>query len=188
MRLILLAVLPLIAACAMQTPPAPSTETTTRELSLTTRAVVQEVDQVTRSVILRTEEGKVLAFRAGDAVRNLPQLKAGDVVLVDYVEAVVARMAEPGDPERDAGVAAVGRAPEGSRPGGFVASSREVVVEVVAYDPVAGVGVVRNPEGEMITVLVTPEMRAFAGARKPGDRVALTITEALAISIAPVPQ
>jgi hypothetical protein len=179
MRLLPAAAALLLAACAME--PEPQAEVAR---SARLHATVKSVDLATRAVTLHADDGEVYAFTAGPEVRRLDEIRPGDGVLVEYAEAVAARMAAPGEEGR-VGVGAVGRAPETDAPGAFAAASRDVVVEVVSYDPETGVGVVRNPEGLLITVLVDPEMRPFAAARRPGERVVVTISEALVISLEP---
>ena len=58
-----------------------------------------------------------------------------------------------------------------------------MVVEFVAYDPTTGVVTFKTPEGATERVEVNPAMREFAAARRPGDRVAVQLTTAVAVSI-----
>ena len=58
-----------------------------------------------------------------------------------------------------------------------------MVVEFLAYDPATGVVTFKRPDGVTQNVLVNPAMRGFAAARRPGDRVALQLTNAVAASI-----
>jgi hypothetical protein len=53
----------------------------------------------------------------------------------------------------------------------------------LAYDPATGVVTFKRPDGVTQDVLVNPAMRGFAAARRPGDRVALQLTNAVAASI-----
>ena len=154
-----------------------------RETMLNTGAVVEHVDQSTRVVRLRTMDGKELTVLAGPEVRNLAQVSAGDTVRLSYYESVTARMAEPdaGGPATTSVVTS--RAPEGSTPGGLVRATTDVVVEFLAYDPATGVVTFKTPEGVTQTVEVNPAMREFAAARRPGERVAVQITNAVAASI-----
>ena len=153
------------------------------ETMLNTRAVVEHVDQSTRVVRLRTTDGKELTVLAGPEVRNLAHVSAGDTVRLSYYESVTARMAEPdaGGPATTSVVTS--RAPEGSTPGGLVRATTDVVVEFLAYDPATGIATFKNPDGVTRTVEVNPAMREFAAARRPGDQVALQITNAVAASI-----
>lgn len=66
-----------------------------RESVIETSATVESVDQQTREVRLRAPDGRTLAVVAGPEVRNLPELKAGDVVRVTYYESVAARLDDP---------------------------------------------------------------------------------------------
>jgi hypothetical protein len=66
-----------------------------RESVVETSATVESVDQQTREVRLRAPDGRTLAVVAGPEVRNLPELKAGDVVRVTYYESVAARLDDP---------------------------------------------------------------------------------------------
>ena len=151
---------------------------------LDTRAVVEHVDQNTREVRLRTMDGKELTVLAGPEVRNLAQVSAGDTVRLTYYESVAARMAEPGAGGPATTSVITSRAPEGSKPAGLVGATTDMVVEFLAYDPATGVVTFKTPEGsDRDRSMVNPAMRGFAAARRPGDRVAVQITNAVAASI-----
>jgi hypothetical protein len=168
------------AACAQPSGP----ESAVSEQTLRLSAIVQTVDMDTRQVLLVGESGRPEVFVAGPEVRNLAQLEPGDRVVIDYFEQVAARMAAPGDLEEPIAVAAMGRAAEGERPGGFVASSEEMIVEFVSYDPATEIVTIIPPSGEPLSLpLRNPDMRAFAETRSPGDRVHVTITESVAVRI-----
>ncbi|MCL5776925.1 hypothetical protein M1105_08000 [Limibaculum sp. FT325] len=171
----------LLAACAADTQPLP--QSAERESLITRRAVVETVDVEGRQVLLRGESGRMLSITAGPDVRNLAQLESGDVVKLQYYEAVAVKMADPSNPGDPTAVAVVERAPEGERPGGAVGKAVNLVVDFISYDPASSVATFSLPDGTVETAVVKPEMREFAAARKSGDRIDLTITRALAISI-----
>ena len=100
-----------------------------------------------------------------------------------YYEAVAARMAEPGAGGPATTTVVTGRAPEGSKPAGLIGATVDMVVEFVAYDPTDRRGDVQDARGATERVEVNPAMREFAAARKPGDRVAVQLTTAVAVSI-----
>ena len=165
--------------CAHQEAP----QSAQREAMLETSAVVEKVDQKTREVRLRTTDGRELTVLAGPAVRNLAQVSPGDTVRLTYYESVAVRMAEPGA-GGPATTSVVARgAPEGSKPAGLVGATTNVVVEFLAYDPATGVVTFKTPDGVTEQVVVSPAMRGFAAARRPGDRVAVQLTRAMAASI-----
>ena len=163
--------------------PAPAAQTAQRESVVETTAVVEKVDQATREVELRATNGELVSVVAGPEVRNLPQLAAGDVVRLTYYESVAVSMAEAGNVGPTTATAVVGRAPEGQKPAGVVGATVNTVVTIVSYDPATAVATVTTAEGATESVVVHPAMRAFAAARKPGDRVAVELTTAVAVSI-----
>ncbi len=171
------------ASCAHQEAPSAAPLAAQREAMLNGSGVVEQVDQNTRAVRVRMMDGTELDVVAGPQVRNLAQVSAGDTVRLSYYEKVTARMAEPdaGGPATTSVVTS--RAPVGSTPGGLVRATMDVVVEFVAYDPATGIVTVKTPEGVTQTIEVDPAMRDFAAARRPGERVALQITNAVAVLI-----
>ncbi len=169
-------------ACA-QAPEAPTQAERSEALRMT--ATVEAIDYDARAVALRDENGRLFESLAGPEVRNFDQVKVGDTVAVEYLRSVAARMAtaEDGAPLT---VADTVRAAEGERPGAGVAVGVEETLEVVSYDPATATAVARDQSGEVLTFVVAPEMRAFAEARRPGDRVRVTVIEAFAIGVEPV--
>lgn len=162
---------------------AAASQSAQRESTIETTAVVEKVDQKTREVELRAANGELVTVVAGPEVRNLPQLAAGDVVRLTYFESVALRMAEARETGPATATVMAGRAPEGQKPAGIVGAAVNLVVTMVSYDPATAVATFTTPEGDTESVVVHPAMRAFAAARRPGDRVAVELTNAVAVSI-----
>lgn len=169
-----------ISACS-NTPTAP--QSAERETIVTRTAVVESVNQQSRQVLLRGEDGRMLSIVAGPEVRNLAQLEKGDVVRFDYFEAVSVRMADPSDDTAPEGVVVAERAPEGGRPGASAAASVRMVVDFISYNTDTAVATFRTPDGTVQTARVDPAMRDFAAGLREGDQVDLTMTQAVAVSI-----
>jgi len=178
-----LAGLLLSLGCTHQETPPAAPQSAQRESVLETSAMVEKVDQKTRELRLRTTDGKELNVVAGPAVRNLAQVSAGDTVRLSYYESVAARMAEPGAGGPATASVVTSRAPVGSKPAGLVSGTVDMVVEFLAYDPATGIVTFKTPEGVTESVVVHPSMRGFAAARRPGERVAVQLTSAVAASI-----
>jgi hypothetical protein len=174
---------PIVGRAGKHEAPAATSQSAQRETVLETNAVVEKVDQATREVQLRASDGELVTVVAGPAVRNLPQLAAGDQVRVTYYESVAARMAEPGAGGPTSAVGVAARAPQGQKPAGLVGATLNMVVTMVSYDPASALATFTTPEGVTESVTVHPEMRAFAAARRPGDRVEIELTRAVAMSI-----
>jgi hypothetical protein len=174
----------LLAGCAGQRDePPPAQSTAQRETVIETMATVEKVDQTTREVTLRATDGEVVTVVAGPEVRNLPQLAAGDVVRLSYLESIALRMAEPGEGGPATATVIAGRNAEGEQPGGIVGAAVNMVVTFQSYDPATATATFLTPEGQTESVIVHPAMRAFAAARRSGDRVAVELTNAVAVSI-----
>jgi uncharacterized lipoprotein YajG len=59
--------------------------------SATAIATVEKIDQATREVSLRKEDGELVTIKASEDVRNLAQVKVGDKVIATYeIGAIVA--------------------------------------------------------------------------------------------------
>jgi hypothetical protein len=154
---------------------------------LETKAVVESVDVATRKVLLRAEDGSLQTVTVGPEVRNLPQVKAGDHVLIRIRLGVVAQMAganESTPPVAQADV--VGRAPDGDRPAALVGDALRVRVTFNAYDPKTKLVQFTLPTGEQkSTVLRTKTMQDFAAGLKPNDKVDVTFVRSFAIAVVP---
>jgi hypothetical protein len=147
-------------------------------------ATVAAIDVPGRLVTLRGPEGKLFTVEAGEEVRNLPQVEVGDRVVVRYYEAIAAQVAEPGQ-ETSASATAM-RTPLGAKPGAGLAQEVTATVKIRALDLAKHTVSFTDPEGLAQTITVQePQMRDFIKTLKVGDEVAVTYTEALAISVEP---
>ncbi|HSD74389.1 MAG TPA: hypothetical protein VLB75_06435 [Steroidobacteraceae bacterium] len=185
----LVALLAWLAGCATQEPPKPVTIENTEEV----RATVEAVDPVTRMLSLKGPGGDVVTVQVDPEVRNLPQVKVGDHVVVRYYEALGAELKSRGgtatsatsDPEA---AVMVGRAEEGQRPAGVVSSQTSTVVKIKDIDTKNNVVSFYGEDGLLRAFPVqTPQGREFIKKLKPGDEVGVTYTEALAVSVEPAP-
>ena len=164
-----------------------SARTDTSSTLATTEATVVWVDHTTRHVVLQGADGGTMEVTAGPEVRNLAQLEAGDTVRMDYFQATTVSMADPADTGEVQKTAIAGRSAEGAKPGGMAATNTSMVVTVVSYDRNNGIATFRTPDGMTRQAVVPPELRSFAERRGPGSRVLVSLTEAVAVTIAEEP-
>ncbi len=130
---------------------------------------------------LKGARGNLMAIRVDEQVRNLSQLKPGDVVSIDYYQAVAidAKKASgtPGVTERTT----VTRARSGEKPGGVALRKVHVITEVMGVNTDTQTILVRGPLGHLTEVKVNnPELFSELQA---GGRVDLTYVEGLAIAV-----
>lgn len=152
-----------------------------------TLATVEAVDLDQRLLTVRDAEGELFTVQADETIRNLPQVRPGDRVVMTYREAVAVQLQPPGTPVR-AGEALqrVTRAPAGARPGAEAANEVTTTVRIENVDPAGPTVSFTDQEGflHMVTPQ-TPEMQAFARTLRKGDQVEVTFTEAVALEIRP---
>ncbi len=145
-------------------------------------AKVVGIDKKDRELTLRAEDGNVTTIQVSDDVRNFKQIKVGDIINVDYYEAVSIYLGEPGtQPEADAGVA-VARAEKGKKPGAYAVGAVDVSAKVLAIDKKKGTVTLEGPDGNSVITKVDRSSVAL-DAIKVGDTIHARFTEAIAVSV-----
>jgi len=165
-------------------PPAPAAPPagTVAEETTTATATVQKVDLKTRHVTLKRPDGTKFEIVAGEEVRNLPQVKKGDVVTLTYKESIAYEVLKPGKAKPGASASTdVTRAQPGEKPGGTVTNTVTVRVTITAIDKAAGTVTLRDPHGNTNPVKVKDPTKL--DQVKVGDLVDITYTEALAVKV-----
>ena len=152
--------------------------------SQTVTATVVSVNQKTREVTIKTKDGQQHSFIAGDDVKNLPQVKKGDIITAVYTEAIAYEVREHGTAGVTTTTASASAAP-GSKPAGAVAQQTTVTVLITAIDPSVPTVTFMGPKGNKETIKVR-DPKNLVGV-KVGDKVDLTYTEALAIKVDEAP-
>jgi len=152
--------------------------------TITVNATVEKVDLNTRHVTLRGPDGNLVTVQAGDQVRNLAQVKKGDVVTVTYYESLAYEVKKPGQAVPGVAVAKdVARAEPGAKPGAAGAQAVTVTSTIAAIDMKNNTVTLRAPDGELTTIHAKdPSKLAKVNV---GDLVEVTYTEALAIGVEP---
>lgn len=147
-------------------------------------AQVVGIDKATRTVALKGPQGNVVDIIAGDEVRNFDQIKLGDFVVVRYAEALTLELRKT---KTDAGDVAVyegaALAQPGERPAVTGARQISAIAQVTAVDKKKSTITLKGPRGNVVTLNVqNPDQFKVV---KKGDQVAVTYTEAVALSIEP---
>lgn len=152
----------------------------------TATATVTKINQKTREVTIKTTDGKEHSFVAGDNVKNLAQVKKGDIITVNYTEALAYEVRKHGTAGGVVTSEAVASAQPGSQPAGVVAQQTTVTVTITAIDPSVPTVTFMGPKGNKKTIQVRDPQK-LVGV-KVGDLVDITYTEAIAIKVDPAPK
>jgi len=183
--LLALPALPQTAAPQPAQPAPAAAEPFARERMVRGEATVQSIDQQTRQVLLRGQDGRLATITAGPEVRNLAQVRVGDRVVVEYRDALLLEMAAAGSAAEPQAVTGAGRAGPGQRPGAVAGEALRVRVRIVSVNPADGRITFEGPAGVRSLVPQDPQVRAYIAGLRPGDEVDVTWVEALAVSVQP---
>ena len=146
-------------------------------------ATITAIDAATRAVTLKGPQGKEIVITAGPEVKNFAQMKVGDQVNAEYVEALTIELKKGSTaPVARTDQAAMGAAKPGELPGAVAGRQVTVMAEVVALDPATQTVTLRGPQRTVELKVRDPEQ--FKRVAK-GDRVEATYTEAVAIAVDP---
>ncbi len=171
-----------VAACS-----APPPKPVMKDNLVQKTATIESIDQASRLVTLRGEDGSGTTVKVSDEVRNLSQVKAGDQVVVSYYEAIAAEVKKPGEGVQgvEADVSAV-RAEPGAMPGGGAGVLLRTTVTIDSVDTQFNTVTFKNSDGLLRTVAIkTPAGQKFIKGLKKGDQVEVAYTEAFAIEVKP---
>jgi Cu/Ag efflux protein CusF len=147
-----------------------------------TTATVVGIDAATRVVTLKRQDGKVMNITAGEEVRNFAQIKVGDKVTAEYVQALTLELKKSGSSIRESSQQdAAARAPAGAKPAGAVARQTTILANVVDVDAKKKTITLRGPAGNMVDLSVQDP--AQLKSVKKGDQVEAVYTEALAVKV-----
>jgi hypothetical protein len=143
---------------------------------------VKAVDQKTRMVTLVNDKGEEVTFKADQRVKNLPQLKAGDLVTATVSESIDARVLKPGEaiPQASEG-SSMGSAPQGAKPAAYAAKEALIVATVVAIDKENMVVTLKGPQGNTWPVKAREKKNVEKLA--VGDNIEIRATKALVVEV-----
>lgn len=144
-------------------------------------STVESIDQATRVVTLKGQDGRMVTFVVGPEVKNLAQVRKGDVVTMEYIEAVAMALRKTDSKvrERIETDFKAGAAP-GQKPSGVVGKDIKITASVEAVNEKAGKVTLRGPER---TVELKVRDAAILKQVKVGDMVEAEFVEALAVKV-----
>jgi len=144
-------------------------------------STIEKIDSKTREVTLKRQDGSLVTIVAGDEVRNFAQMKVGDIVETEIVQAVAVTL-EPAHTQvrerRDTYSGA--RALPGEKPGAKTVHSVEAVGTVQAIDTKARQVTIRGAK-QTVTLGVADDVDL--SKVKVGDNVHVGYVESVSIQV-----
>ena len=146
-------------------------------------AAITAIDKATRDVTLKGPQGNKVTLTAGPEVKNFDQMKVGDQVNVEYLQALTLELKKGGGlvvaRTEQKGAAA---AKPGEKPAGAAGRQVTIVADVIGTDPAKQSITLKGPQRTVEMKIPDPEQ--FKRIAK-GDQVEATYSQALAIAVTP---
>ena len=154
--------------------------------TITVNALVEAVNYETREVTLRDADGELITFIADEEVRNLAQMKVGDVINAEYTRSYAIEVYEnTGMTPSTGDFSAMGVAEEGDKPGLTSIDTQVITATVEAIDIEANTFKLKWPDDSVEEFTAqNPENLKKAAV---GDLVVITVTEALDVDVVEPP-
>lgn len=152
----------------------------TKGETVTVTAVIEAIDSTNRLIALKDDKGVTETIVAGPEVKRFDDLKVGDKVTFRYYESVVYAIQPPGaKPPAPATSGMVRNV--GPRPGGTMSEQLTAVVTILAIDLKIPSVTIKTADGSTMSFKIE-DKKNMEGV-KVGDKVQITYTRALAISV-----
>ena len=164
----------LVAPVANAQKPVSVAETVTKTFT------ISAIDKTARVVTLQDKNGLMLDVLCGPEVQRFDALKVGDQVTFRYHESVVTAISRPGDKPKDPVSSSVTRTP-GVKAGGTIAQQVTAAVTIEEIDPKVPSVSIKTDSGHRMSFKV--EDKKNIEGYKVGDKVNITYTQALAVSV-----
>ena len=150
-----------------------------REVSTT--ATVESVDVENRKITMKGPQGNTITCDVDERVRNLDQVKPGDVINLTYIEAAAVQVVKKAEQAKNDVV--IEQAPPGEKPRGTRVRQISRTAEVTNIDKQRGTVTLKGADGALTTISVRhPERLDHI---KVGDLLQITYSEAVAVSVQP---
>jgi hypothetical protein len=144
-------------------------------------ATVESIDADKRMVTLKGVKGNMFSVKVDEDV-DLSKVKAGDNVITRYYESIAIQVKKPGESEAGAQVSgAVATSKPGEKPAEVTVNQVTVTTTIEAIDKANQGVTLKDPTGKTRTIKVENPKHLEDVAI--GDKVVITYTEALAISV-----
>jgi len=145
---------------------------------------VVAVDKKARTVVVRGPHGGTEELQVPEDAKNFDRVKQGDVFRVRYTEAVAVAL-DKGEPDKGDKKERI-LAQKGANPGGVAVRTRYVSGRIESIDLTNRYVAIRGPKQNTIALKAADDVKLEA--LKPGDRITVAYTQALAIEMVPQPK
>lgn len=182
---VILAASPGVARCGEGQPPGTGSRLSREDAVLiTVTASVEAIDIGKREVTLKGPLGNTATFTVDQRVKRLNEVKVGDLVQADYFLSFAAELRSPTPEEEKTPFVlldAAAKAPPGTAPAAGGLRRFKVVATIEGLDRPTQTITVKGPQGNLLTARVADA--ANLTKMRIGEKIVVTLTEALAVSL-----
>ena len=172
--------LALVAVLAVFPLAAQAQKPVTKTEAVETTATVVAIDHTDRVITLKNENGEV-EIGVGPEIKRFDELKVGDQITFRYQESLLVQIKKAGEAKAKASDEPVITRGKGPRPSGTIAQQQTATVTIKAIDPKVPAVTVTTEDAHTLSYKVK-DAKALEGF-KAGDKVDITYTEALMVSV-----
>jgi hypothetical protein len=151
----------------------------TKQNTVTKTFTITKIDQATRDITLRAENGDEDSYTVGQGVTRFNQLKVGDKIKATYTEALVFEVRKPDAPAATTGTTVAGERYKNAI-GGAAGAAHTTSVTVKAIDMNAPSITVDTADGHTMTRRIQ-DKKNLDGVHV-GDRIDITYSEAMIVT------
>ncbi len=164
--------------------PTPSQSTIAELVTLTGEVVA--IDAASRHITLRGPLGGEITGHVDEAVKNLDQIKAGDMLTIAYYSSVAFSATKKGEPKPLFPGGETATAAPGEKPGAYTSKQVKKTVTVVSVDADAKSIVFQAEDGTLFPVEVKrPEFIQKLQGIRAGDQMDIVYSEAVIADVTP---
>jgi hypothetical protein len=145
-------------------------------------ATVVSVDMAKRVVTLKKEDGSTQSYVVSEDVKNLDQVKPGDIVKSSILESVAIYVRKSNEAPDATVSKSISLAPKGEKPGMVLTDTFELIAKVEGIDLNKGTIAVKAPDGSIKSFVIDKSVDNFKNI-KVGDDVILNVTVAIIIDV-----
>lgn len=180
--LCLLPLVPFLLHCASSPPPAAETEPSQTSMAelVTMTGEITAVDVASREIAIRGPLGGTLEGTVEEDVKNLGQVRVGDMVTIAYYQSTAISATKKGEPNPLFTAGSAATASPGEKPGAYVSSQTKRTVTVVSVDADKRSVIFQDENGVLFPVEVErPEFARKLQTLRAGDQLDVIVTEAV---------
>lgn len=151
-------------------------------VSRQTTATVEKVDYKKRKLTLKSSDGTLLTLDVGPDIQRLDEVVPGDLLQVEYIEAIAIAVQQSGEPsEPDGAYSVLVRNPTQS-PSGKLVETETASATVESVDTEKRVVELLRADGSRVKVPVSQDVRRLNEIKK-GDIIKVKLTRSMALSV-----